>query len=102
HAEALEDAKRRAHAEIQAAELLERLGEPERASRHYARALSLDPARADAFKALEGLHRQAGRYHELIELYARAVEQADDPEVAIAHLLRIGALYQERLDDPAA
>ena len=77
----------------------EMLGEREEAEAAYERALSMDPAHADALRALRGLRQEAGSYEEVIELEAREAEHTEDLEekAALYHHAAITALDQ--LDD---
>lgn len=95
-----ENARAVAHARI--AEVLEnRLVRLDEAAEHYDKALGLVPEHESSFKSLTKLHAQAGRWRELAELYQRVVDRSPEKERAIAFLSKIGALYEDRLDDPA-
>ncbi|MEM9071194.1 MAG: tetratricopeptide repeat protein [Myxococcota bacterium] len=78
-----------------------RMGRASDAIVRHARALSLDPANRDAFVALTRLYAETGQWHPLAELYQRAVDQAPHQAEAIAWLVRLGAILEDRLDDPA-
>ncbi len=98
---ATDDPKARAEAHASLGRLFEeRLGRKEEAVQHYAEALGLDATRDDAFKALDRLLTGAGRYRELAELYQRKVDRAAEEAQAIGFLFRIGAIYEDRLDEP--
>lgn len=104
-AEHARDETRRAAAHARAAEVLERhRGAPEEAIAHHERALSLHPGYAPSFKALTRLYAEAGAHRALVELHERALEQAAEPAAAIAHLFKIGAIYEDALGEhgPAA
>lgn len=95
-----ENARAVAHARI--AEVLEnRLVRLDEAAEHYDKALGLVPEHESSFKSLTKLHAQAGRWRELAELYQRVVDRSPGAERAIAFLSKIGALYEDRLDDPS-
>ncbi|HJL14562.1 MAG TPA: tetratricopeptide repeat protein, partial [Sandaracinaceae bacterium LLY-WYZ-13_1] len=99
-AEEASDDRRRAAAHARVADVLERrLEKPAEAIAHHARALSLNPGYAPSFKALARLYADAGEHRALIELHERAIEQADEPEPAITHLFKIGALYEDALGE---
>jgi tetratricopeptide (TPR) repeat protein len=101
-AEHAADPQRRAVTHARIAEIFEReLGQPDRAIEHHARALTLAPGYPPSFKALARLYAEAGRFRELVDLHARAVDETTDPERAIAHLFRIGAIYEDALLEPA-
>src|SRR5690606_30868802 len=59
------------------------------------------PGYAPSFKALARLYAEAKKYRELVELHERAVEQADEPERAITHLFKIGAIQEDALGEHA-
>lgn len=77
-----------------------RLGSPERAAEMHARALGLDPDHAPAFDDLTRLYASAQRWHELAELYQRAIDRAPHDAVAVTWLFRLGGILEDRLDDP--
>ena len=45
------------------------------------------------------LYRQSKKHRELVELYGRAVDAARSDDVAVTYLFKIGALYEDTLDD---
>ncbi|MBX3268882.1 MAG: tetratricopeptide repeat protein [Sandaracinaceae bacterium] len=99
-AEQAEDPRRRAAAHARVAEVLEvHKQAPDEAMTHHARALSLHPGHAASFKALTRLYADAGRHRALIELYERAIEQAEEPAAAVTHLFKVGALYEDTLGE---
>ncbi len=100
-AAATEDPERRAdlHARIGAI-CEERLGRPDDAEPHHRTALGLFPDHEVSFRALGRLYAQGGKHRELVELYERRVDRAPDDPHAVAWLLRIGAVYEDHLDDP--
>lgn len=98
-AEAAEAPARRVAAHARAAELLEvRLRRPAEAIAQHLRVLALDPAHAGSFKALARLYAAAGRYRELVALHEQRAERLP-AEDAIPDLFRVGALYEDHLDD---
>lgn len=100
-AELAQEPKRRATAYCRVAELCEgRLQQPEQAIEHHARALTIAPGWPTSFKALIRLFTERGQHRELAELYARAVDEAGSDEVAITHLMKLGAVYEDALRDP--
>jgi cellulose synthase operon protein C len=95
------DSPRRASAHVRVAEIYEtHLGRPDEAAAHYARALALSPTQPVAFKALVRIYSQLGEHRKLIELYERAVDQTQGVERKIAYLFKIGALWEDALNDP--
>ncbi|HEV8246904.1 MAG TPA: tetratricopeptide repeat protein, partial [Polyangiaceae bacterium] len=100
-AEGGNDVDRRAAAHARIAEVYEnKLGRPELAAQHHAKALGLVPGYEPSFKALSRLLTQAGRFTELVELYERAVDGAHDSEHKVTYLFKIGRLYEDSLADP--
>jgi len=101
-AEGPTDPARRAAAHAHIAELYEsRLGRPDKAMEHHARALGVLPGYSTSFKSFARLLTQAKRYPQLVELYERAVDQAPDPEGKVTYLYKIGRLYEDALASPA-
>lgn len=99
-AEHAEEPRRRAAAHARVAEIQEtqlQLIDP--AMEHHMRALSLEPGYAPSFKALTRLLADRGRHRELIELYARAVDETSDKDRAITYLLKMGAIYEDALQE---
>lgn len=101
-AEGAADPARRAAAHARIAEIYEsRLGRPDKAMEHHARALGVLPGFSTSFKAYARLLTQAKRYPQLVELYERAVDQAPDPDGKVTYLYKIGRLYEDALASPA-
>jgi tetratricopeptide (TPR) repeat protein len=101
-ADAAEDITRRAAAHASIADICETsLGAADLAADHYGRALGQVPGYPPAFKGLTRLLSLGGRWRELIEVYERAVDQAKDPTRAITFLMKIGAVYEAELNEPA-
>ncbi|MBL9102244.1 MAG: tetratricopeptide repeat protein [Myxococcales bacterium] len=100
-ADAAEDGARAAAAHARMAEVFEvHLEQPEQAIDHHARALALHPGLPTSFKALTRLYGDAGRYHELIELLERGIDEAAEEDRRIAYLFRIADLYCDYLREP--
>src|SRR5690606_9402875 len=97
-----EEPRRRAAAHARVAEILEaHLGLMDQAIEHHTRALSLLSGYPPSFKALTRLFAEAGRWRELVDLYARAVEETAERERAITYLLKMGAIYEDALQEHA-
>jgi len=95
-----EDSERGAAAHVRAATIYEeRLGNPQAAIDHYARALARVPLHPIAFKALVRLYRQAKRFRELVELLDQGAELAE-PDQSIALLFQVAQVWEDALDDP--
>lgn len=103
-AELAGEPKRRATSYARVAELYEtRLDRLDAAIEHHARALTISPGWPVSFKALVRLYTEKGRHRELAELYQRAVDEVVGPggdEVAVTHLMKLGAVYEDALADP--
>jgi tetratricopeptide (TPR) repeat protein len=97
------DVARRAAAHARVADILERkLGNPDQAIEHHARALGLVPGYAPSFKALARLYAEGGKFRELAELHERAVDLAKDTETKITYLFKIGRIHEDALGAPLA
>lgn len=93
--------ERRAAAYHRVAEIYERqLNEREQAIVHHARALGIVPGYEPSFRALSRLYSEARRFDELVELYERAVEQAEDAETKFTFLFKIGRIFEDLLQAP--
>ncbi|HEY6723931.1 MAG TPA: tetratricopeptide repeat protein, partial [Polyangiaceae bacterium] len=100
-AEATLDVERRAAAFARVAEIVERhLGDKPQAIEAHKRALGARPGYPTSFKALVRLYSDARMFHELCELYERAVDQADDHDTKITYLFKIGRLQEDALAEP--
>lgn len=101
-AEAVQSTRRRASAHRRMGELLERrLAQPAEAAKQYALALTLEPGDPGSFKALVRLWAELGEHRKLIEIYERAVDETTSSPRKIAYLFKIGALWEDALDEPA-
>lgn len=101
-AEAALDPERRAASFARVAEIVEQhLGDKAQAIEAHKRAIGAQPGYPISFKALVRLYSDARMYNELCELYARAVDQADDHDTKITYLFKIGRLQEDALGQPA-
>ncbi|HXT96290.1 MAG TPA: tetratricopeptide repeat protein [Polyangia bacterium] len=93
----------RAGALVAAAEILrKRLGLPGDAGMLLERAVTLDPASAEALGALEALSRDAGDFRRLAEILERKLEVvARGPREQTAILTRLAEIYEQSLGQPA-
>ncbi len=81
-------------------ELLERqMNEVDQALGHYTRALEIDPLHLPALEALERIYTARAMHRELSDVLARKVKALKDAEAIASHKLRIGALYENNLND---
>ncbi len=100
--ETTSDVERRAAGHARIAEILaDQLDRAEEAVEHHKRAVGLVPGYTASFKSLERLYTEAQRYRELVELYERAVDAAQDHELRVTYLFKIGRLYEDALAAPA-
>lgn len=100
-AESGRDVTRRAAAHGRIADILERhLDNVDQAIVHHTRALGLVPGYPPSFKALVRLYSQAKRFHELVELYERALDLAQSEDEKITLLFKIGRLHEDALHAP--
>jgi tetratricopeptide (TPR) repeat protein len=97
----VEAASERAALRERAGEVLEeKLSDPARALEHLVQARDLDPDRLSVLLRLERLFTTASRWRELIDTLERlAVKAAEDRERA-SLCSRIGALWDEKLNEP--
>lgn len=101
-AETVKEAKRRAVAFARAAELAEtHLSDRDFAIHHHGRALALMPTYEASFRALTRLYSETSQHRSLVELYERQLDHLEDAETAISYLFKIGALYEDQLEEPA-
>lgn len=97
-----DDSEVRADAHNRVAQIYEReLGATTEAADHYDKALGFSLDHVESFTSLSRLHAQEGRWRELAELYQRVVDSSPGEERAIAYLFKIGAVYEDHLEDPA-
>ncbi len=85
---------------IAVTEMWEReVGDKDRASGAFARILEADPMHEYAFSELQGLHREAERWDELIDLYVTRIEATEDRDERIELLRAAARVYEEHLGD---
>jgi tetratricopeptide (TPR) repeat protein len=65
----------------------------------YERVLELEPLHEVAFGKLEQLHRDAGRWEPLVELYLSRLEHLEDHEARRQLFLRTANVYEKELGD---
>ena len=78
----------------------ERLGKIEEAANGYNRVLSIDPADDEALAAMDALYRRTERWSDLIGVYRRRIELAQEPADREALYGQMAAVYEERLGRP--
>lgn len=77
------------------------LGQPEEAISIYNRALGVDPADAHGIDRLEVLYTQLESWHDLLDVYRRKFELAQDDEARKDLLYVMGAIYRDHLEQSA-
>jgi tetratricopeptide (TPR) repeat protein len=69
------------------------------AAEAYAKILEVDPLHALAFDELEKLHRAAGRWESLVEVYLARLEHVEEPQVRGELWRRMARIFEEKLED---
>ncbi len=101
-AEVSGEPQRRAQCYARVGEICEgQLSDAGRAEQYHARALVIVPGYQASFKALVRLYSVSGKFRDLMELYERAVEGANDNETRITYLFKIGRLHEDALSESA-
>jgi len=81
-------------------ELLEKqMNEPDQGLAHYTRALEIDPLHLPALEALERMYTARSMNRELCDVLDRKVKALKENDEIASHKLRIGALYENKLED---
>ncbi|MCB9569168.1 MAG: tetratricopeptide repeat protein [Myxococcales bacterium] len=78
----------------------ERLGEPEKATDYYKRALDVDPDNVGALDALEKLYGRAQNWGELLEVYRNKVVLSNDVDQRQELRFRIAHIQDQMLGQP--
>lgn len=79
----------------------ERLGQSELAVTFFKKALEREPDDLEALAALEAIFARDEAYGELLEVYRRKAEIADDPDDRLRILFQIASIHEEMLEQPA-
>lgn len=77
----------------------EELGRSADAAGHYERVRELEGDTLDVLEALKALYQKLGRWDDLLEIYNRQLEQADEPPEQARILAAIGQLHETVRDD---
>ncbi|HEY8946389.1 MAG TPA: tetratricopeptide repeat protein, partial [Polyangiaceae bacterium] len=85
---------------IRLAAIEERLGKVNAAAQSYERVLALDPTDSDALAAMEALYTRTGHWEELIGVYRRRIDLAEDGGEREALYAQMAQVYEERLGKP--
>ncbi|HET8935911.1 MAG TPA: tetratricopeptide repeat protein [Polyangiales bacterium] len=99
---ALEDSREKIAVLLDIARMCnDNLQEADRATGPLNQVLEIDPLHHYAFERLEELHRQAGRFDELVSLFLTRVEAAPDEAQRVVLLRNVAKIYERDLDDRA-
>ncbi|MBN2716217.1 MAG: tetratricopeptide repeat protein [Deltaproteobacteria bacterium] len=79
----------------------EELGKSEEALKHFDEILADDPKNSKAIYALERIYAQMGRFEELLDIYAKRIEMAEDDEERKEIFYNQALLWEEEIDDTA-
>jgi len=79
----------------------ERLGKSDQAVAFFRRALELEPDDLDALAALEAIFLRSDKHQDLLEVYRRRAEIAEEPADRLDILFRIARIQEEMLGQPA-
>ena len=82
------------------AEIEERLGKIDQAASGYGKVLSLDATDGEALAALDQLYRRTERWADLIGVFRRRIELADDFAAREGLYAQMAQVYEERLGRP--
>ncbi|HEY0483245.1 MAG TPA: tetratricopeptide repeat protein, partial [Kofleriaceae bacterium] len=75
----------------------DRLGNSDKAVELYKKALAIEPDDLAALAALEAIFTRDDKFPELLDVYRRRVDIADDADERLEFLFRIAALHEEML-----
>ena len=78
----------------------ERLGKVPQAAASYEKVLKLDPADAEALHAMDALYRGTGHWEELISVFRRRIDLAQDGAESEAIYAQMAQVYEEKLGKP--
>ncbi len=84
---------------VEAAGMYAQLKRSEDAMNVWEQVLAIAPERGDAAYALETLYSQAGRWHDVIDLYERRLGFATSIDEAVALQVQLGELHDKQLHD---
>ena len=99
-AESLSDARLSREYWMRLASIHERLGKVDEAANGYLRVLSIDPADDEALAAMDALYRRTERWGDLIDVYRRRIELAQEPSEGEALYAQMAEVYDQRLGQP--
>lgn len=82
------------------ASIEERLGKVDEAASSYEKVLALDPADAEALQAMDALYRRTGHWEELIGVFRKRIELAQDGGDREAIYAQMALVFEEKLGKP--
>ncbi|HMG53842.1 MAG TPA: tetratricopeptide repeat protein, partial [Kofleriaceae bacterium] len=77
----------------------DRLGNSDKAVELYKKALAIEPDDLAALAALEAIFTRDDKFPELLDVYRRRVDIAEEPDERLEFLFRIAALHEEMLSN---
>jgi tetratricopeptide (TPR) repeat protein len=77
----------------------DRLGKTDKAVEFFRKALSIEADDLGALTALEAIFTRDGKYPELLEIYRRRTDIAQEADERLDFLFRIASLYEEMLEN---
>src|SRR6185312_2717260 len=78
----------------------DRLADSAKAIEFFKKALAIESDDLNALAALEAIFTRDERYQELLEVYRRRIDIADDPDQRLDFLYRTAAIHEEMLNAP--
>ncbi|HEY2406375.1 MAG TPA: tetratricopeptide repeat protein [Polyangiaceae bacterium] len=78
----------------------ERLGKVDEAAASYEKVLSLDPSDAEALQAMDALYRSTGHWEELISVFRRRIDLAEEGAERESIYAQMAQVFEEKLSKP--
>ncbi len=82
------------------ASIEERLGKVDEAASSYEKVLALDPSDGEALQAMDALYRRTGHWEELIGVFRKRIELAQDGGDREAIYAQMALVFEEKLGKP--
>lgn len=99
-AEGLSDARLAREYWMLLAGIDERLGKIDEAAKGYDRVLTIDPGDAEALSAMDALYRRTERWSDLISVFRRRIELAQEGTEREGLFAQMASVYEEKLGKP--
>src|SRR5262249_39065598 len=77
----------------------DRIGNSDKAVEYYRKALSIEPDDLQALSALEAIFTRDERFPDLLEIYRRRTDIAQEADERLDFLFRIASLHEEMLNN---